>query len=161
MRALGLVVAGALCAGCMGANQLSGSADALFPLQVSWVDVRRNEEALQVSYLATRGPDVDLVARVTVVLADLAVKNGVPIRLEGDYQPGHARTTVIHQAAGEPVRVFAPVKAGELVLEQGGNPGEMTRGRFGMSFVIGDGYGAGRTLDGTFAAVAADAGFGP
>lgn len=161
MRALGLVVAGVLCAGCMGTNQLSGSVDALFPLQVSWVDVRRNEEALQVSYMATHGPDVDLVARVTVVLADLTIENGVAIRLEGEYQPGHQRTTVIHAAAGEPIRVFTPVKGGELIIEQGGNPGEMTRGRFGMSFVIGDGYGAGRTLDGTFAAEAADAGFGP
>lgn len=156
-----LAAAGLLGSGCLGANQLGGSADGLFPLQVSFVDVRRNEEALQITYLASRGADLDLVARVMVSLVDVEVRNGVRIPLQGEYAPGHQRTTVIHAAAGEPIRVFAPVNRGDMVIEQGGNSFEYTRGHFSMSFVTGDGYGAGRSLEGNFSAVAADAGFGP
>ena len=150
-----------LACGCAGDNTLSGSVDALFPLGVSRVEVLRNDEALQVSYLQNHGSDVDLVARVTVSLYGVAVKNGVKVPLQGEGAPGHARTTVIHLATGEPTRLFPPVYLGDLVIEQGGNPGELSRGHFSMSFEQGDDYGAGRTLSGTFAATALDAGFGP
>ena len=88
---------------------------------------------------------------------------------DGSTQPYHkGRPTRLHRlaiasalAAGEPARVFAPVEKGDLVLDEGGHPGELTRGDFSLSFQKGEGYGAGRTLSGRFSALALDAGFGP
>jgi hypothetical protein len=67
---------------------------------------------------------------------------------------------VVHLAAGEPARVFAPVDKGDLELDEGGGIGEPTRGDFSMSFQRGDGYGAGRSMEGRFSSTALDAGFG-
>jgi len=159
--ALGVSCWGVWACGCAGDNTLSGSVDALFPLAVSRVEVLRNEEALQVSYLQNHGAEVNLVVRVTVSLDGVTVKDGVKVGLQGEGPPGHARTTVIHLATGEPTRLFAPVHLGDLVIEHGGGAGEATRGHFSMSFEPGDDFGAGRTLTGTFAATAQDAGFGP
>ncbi|MCP3105050.1 hypothetical protein LZ198_39910 [Myxococcus sp. K15C18031901] len=142
-------------------NSLSGSASELFPLDVSKVEILRNAEAFQVSYYRNNDLDVDLVARITVSTEGLDLRPGSKVNLAGNTPSGLARTTVVHLNAGEPARVFAPVSKGSLELDEGGNPGEDTRGEFGMSFQKGEGYGAGRTLDGTFSAVAQDAGFGP
>ena len=154
------VAAIVLLTGCAPENRLEGSVEELFPLDVSWVEVLRNDEALQVSYYRNRGADVDGVVRVTVALKDVDLDSGEPIPLQGEWSPGHPRTTVLHFPAGEPGRLFAPVKQGELELHEGGAPGEETRGEFTMSFEQGDGFGAGRTLTGTFRATAQDAGFG-
>jgi hypothetical protein len=133
----------------------------LFSLAVSRVEVRRNAEALQVSYFRNTETDVDLVARLNVSTVGVELKPGAKIDLAGEVSPGHARTTVVHLAAGEPPRVFAPVDKGDLELDEGGNPGEETRGNFSMSFKKGEGYGGGRSLSGNFSAVALDGGFGP
>ncbi len=154
-------LSGAVVVGCGADNSLSGSAGELFPLEVSRVEVRRNAEALQVSYYRNTATDVDLVARLSVDTAGLELKPGLEVDLAGRASNGHARATVVHLAAGEPARVFAPVEKGDLVLDEGGNPGELTRGDFSLSFQKGEGYGAGRTLSGRFSALALDAGFGP
>jgi len=162
VRALVAVgLSGAVVVGCGADNSLSGSAGELFPLEVSRVEVRRNAEALQVSYYRNTATDVDLVARLSVDTAGLELKPGSEVDLAGQAPNGHARATVVHLAAGEPARVFAPVEKGDLVLDEGGNPGELTRGDFSLSFQKGEGYGAGRTLSGRFSALALDAGFGP
>jgi hypothetical protein len=154
----------ALCfalSGCNAENWLGGSVSDLFPLTVSHVDVLRNDEALQLSYYNNNGADIDLVARVTVALAGINLKPGTKIKLEGEYEPGHQRTTVSHMGGGEPERLLAPVKQGLLTLDAGGNPDEKTRGSFNMLFQPGDAYAAGRDLSGGFNSVALDAGFDP
>jgi hypothetical protein len=132
----------------------------LFSLEVSRVEVLRNDNALQVSYYRNNGLDVDLVARVTVATEGLELRPGSKVSLAGNTESGVARTTVVHLAAGEPARVFAPVDKGDLELDEGGGIGEPTRGDFSMSFQRGDGYGAGRSMEGRFSSTALDAGFG-
>jgi hypothetical protein len=156
---LALAGLGILAAGCAGDNSLGGSVSELFPLDVSRVEVRRNPEALQVSYYNNRGEDIDLVVRVTVATQGLEIRPGKKIDLAGEYQPGHQRTSAIHLAWGEPVRNLPPVKTGDLVVSSGGNPGEGTRGNFSMSFDQGGDLGAGRTLYGSFSTTALDGGF--
>ncbi|NBD07743.1 hypothetical protein [Corallococcus silvisoli] len=162
--ALGL--AGLLCGAgivaCRGDNELSGSVSELFPVtDVAKVEIRRNAEALQVSYFRNNGLDVDLVARLTVDTEGVDLKPGTKVQLGGTTPSGRDRASVVHVAAGEPARVFTQVERGDLVLEAGGNPGEATRGDFSLSFKKGAGYGAGRSMEGTFSSVALDAGFGP
>ncbi len=161
MRRPAILVAAALAfVACAGENSLSGSVGALFDLDVSRVEVLRNEEALQVTYFRNRAAEVDVVVRVTVALQDVELQPGARIRLEGEYEPGHLRTTVAHAPGGEAVRIFPPVRKGDLVLASGGNPGEATRGDFSMSFEDeGGDIGQGRTLVGNFAGLARDAGF--
>ena len=151
-----LVVAGS---GCGPDNDLSGSVDELFPVDVSRVEVLQNDEAFQVSYYRNEGADVDLVVRVTVALADVVLERGARVDLAGEYAPGHPRTTVIHLPAGEPARVFPPVRQGDLHLRAGGVPGTESRGDFSMSFEDTGGFGSGRTLQGRFRSEAQDAGF--
>jgi hypothetical protein len=143
-------------------NSLSGSVSELFPLgDISRVEVLRNAEALQVSYYRNNELDVDLVVRLTVATEGLELRPGAKVDLAGTTPSGQARASVVHLNAGEPARVFAPVEKGDLKLEEGGSPGEPTRGDFSMSFKKGDGYGAGRSLEGAFSATALDASFGP
>ncbi|NMO20255.1 hypothetical protein HPC49_22650 [Pyxidicoccus fallax] len=143
-------------------NELAGSVSELFPLgDISRVEVLRNAEALQVSYYRNNALDVDLVARLTVATEGLELRPGAKVNLAGLTPSGQARASVVHLNAGEPARVFAPVEKGDLELEEGGSPGEATRGNFSMSFKKGEGYGAGRNLEGTFKATALDASFGP
>lgn len=160
LAALGLA-AGLMSCG-LSDNTLSGSVSELFSLDdISRVEVLRNAEALQVSYYRNNELDVDLVARLTVSTEGLDLRPGVKVDLSGTTPSGLARATVVHLNAGEPGRVFAPVENGDLKLDKGGNPGEATRGDFSMSFKKGEGYGAGRNLEGAFNAVATDASFGP
>jgi hypothetical protein len=146
---------------CGGENSLGGSVDALFPLQVSFVKIRRNDEAFQVSYYNNREHDIDLVAQVTVALEGLTVVNGQAIDLSGEYDAGHPRAVVVHAAADEAPRVMPDIRQGDLVIRQGGNPDEQTIGDFSVGFVEGGDYGAGRTLYGNFSGLCLDAGFLP
>lgn len=146
---------------CGRDNSLSGSVSELFPLEISRVDVLRNSEAVEISYYNNRGADIDLVIRVTVATVGLDIRNGKSFPLDGEYQPGHQRTAVIHLAGGEPVRNLPPVNKGDMVISSGGSPGQSTRGNFSMSFGAGGDLGANRTLSGSFSALAQDAGFGP
>ncbi|MCY1016501.1 hypothetical protein [Pyxidicoccus sp. MSG2] len=157
------LASGAGLVGCgLEDNSLSGSVSELFPLgDISRVEVLRNAEALQVSYYRNNELDVDLVARLTVVTEGLDLRPGAKVDLAGTTPSGLARATVVHLNAGEPARAFAPVENGDLQLDTGGNPGEATRGDFSMSFQKGEGFGAGRNLEGAFNAVATDASFGP
>ena len=157
-----ILVGGALtlfASGCAGDNTLGGSVSELFPLDVSRVEVRRNTEALQVSYYNNRAEDIDIVARVTVDTTGIDLRPGNKIDLSGEYAPGHLRTTVIHLAWGEPERGLPPVKSGDLTISKGGNPGDATRGNFTMAFGQGGDLGAGRTLYGNFSSTALDGGF--
>jgi hypothetical protein len=146
---------------CAGDNSLGGSVDALFPLSVSFVEIRRNEESFQVGYYNNRGHDIDLVAQVTVALYGITLQPGQKVDLAGEYDVGHPRTTVVHAAADEAPRLMPALRQGDLVLSQGGNPDELTRGDFSVGFVEGSEYGAGRTLYGNFLGTALDAGFEP
>jgi hypothetical protein len=147
--------------GCGGANSLSGSVEELFSLEVSRVEVMRNDEALQVSYYRNNGLDVDLVARLTVATEGLELKPGSKVSLSGTTASGRARATVVHLAAGEPARIFALVDKGDLELDEGGGIDQPTRGNFSMSFQKGEDFGSGRSLEGRFSGLAMDAGFGP
>jgi len=160
LRLSGLLAAVGLL-GCGGANSLSGSVEELFSLEVSRVEVLRNTEALQVSYYRNNGFDVDLVARLTVATEGIELTPGSKVSLAGNTPSGVARASVVHLAAGEPARIFAPVDKGDLELEEGGGVDQPTRGNFSLSFQRGDGYGAGRSLEGRFSALALDAGYGP
>lgn len=150
----------ALVAGC-AENILSGSVGELFSLQVSKVSIHKNDEALQIAYLQNRGTEVDVVVRLSVALEGVQLAPGKRIPLEGEYAPGHLRTTVVHAPGGEPVRRLPPVKKGDLVLSEGGEAWQQTSGNFSMSFEAeGGDLGGGRTLAGQFSGVAVDAGFG-
>ena len=162
MRRFGLLFAAvATFVGCgPGDNELGGSISELFPLEVSRVDVLRNEHALQISYYRNHGAEVDLVLRLTVALQDLEVKPGAKLDLAGEYAPGHPRTTVVHIGSGEPTRHFPRVQHGDLTIDEGGNVGEPTRGDFSLSFEQSGEFGSGRTAFGGFNGTAQDAGFG-
>lgn len=149
--------------GCSGGDRLSGSVSELFPngLGVSRVEILRNEQALQISYFQNRADDVDLLARVTISAVGVELKSGPRIDLAGEYEAGHQRTTVISLLSGEPTRFFAPVERGDLELNHGGGVGQGTSGDFSMKFQEGDGFGAGRTLVGSFTGEALDAGYDP
>ena len=157
LAAVGVAVA------CRADNTLIGSADELFPLDVSRVDMIRNTQGFQVSYYANRGADVDIVARLNVYVGDVGIDAGSRLPLQGEYLPGHDRATVMHLTAGEAARYFPPVERGDLFVDRGGNAGEYTHGSFSVLFKSTDGYenayGAGRTLDGTFAGTPKDGGW--
>jgi hypothetical protein len=159
MRAAIALALLSLATGCGAPNSLGGSLSELFPLEVSRSEVLINDEAFQVSYYNNRGTEVDLVVRVTVVLQGIELKQGKRITLQGEYAPGHQRTTVAHLAGGEPLRLLPPVKKGDLVVDRLGQPGQTTSGHFSMSFGDGGDLGAGRSLSGNFSSVAIDAGF--
>ncbi len=150
----------AIAVGCLGENQLSGSVSELFPLDVSRVEILRNDLALQVSYYNNRGTDIDLVARVTLALDGIDLTPGKNINLAGEYAPGHQRTAVIHLPAGQLSRTLPDVKQGDLQLDKGGAPGQLTQGNFSLSFVADGSYGSGRSMQGKFSGPALDAGYG-
>ena len=164
MRALALSLSLSLVlpmSGCgPGDNALGGSVSELFPLEVSRVDVLRNDQALQISYFNNNGVELDLVLQLTVSLQDVTLEPGVKIPLQGEYAPGHQRTTVVHLAGGEPRRLLPKVTTGDLVIDEGGGIDQRTRGNFSLSFEQGSEFGGGRNVHGTFNAVAKDAGFG-
>jgi hypothetical protein len=145
--------------GCSGDNSLGGSMSEVFPLQVSFVDILRNDQAFQVSYYNNNGNDVDLVARIVVSLDGLDFQPGKDFPLQGEDDAGF-RTSVLHLAAGSPPEPLPEVSLGDLELNSGGSVGEFTRGNFSMSFVADGGFGGGRTLYGNFSGQAQDAGFG-
>ena len=149
-----------LSTGCAQEVALSGSMEEVFPLTVSRVDILRNAEALQIAYYNNRGTELDLVARVTVALEGAELQNGKPLALEGETPSGVARCAVVHLTAGEPVRTLPRVRKGDLTLSSGAADGETVRGSFAMAFEDNGGLGSGRTLNGNFSGVAADAGFG-
>ena len=157
-----LVLIGSLAVlACGGENSLGGSVDALFPLQVSFVEICRNSEAFQVGYYNNRGHNIDLVAQFTVALYGIDLQPGKSIDLSGEYDAGHPRAVVVHAAADEAPRVMPDIKQGDVVITQGGNPYEKTVGNFSVGFVQGSEYGAGRTIYGNFSGIALDAGFDP
>jgi hypothetical protein len=175
LRRLGLATALLLGAACLEDNSLSGSMSEVFPLGVSRVEVYKNDEAIQVTYLANRGIYLDVVARVTIALhyPDGGTNSvdggflrplvpGTDLDVAGDYLLGHPIASVVHAPGGEPVRLLPPVQKGDFHVSAGGQPGVMTSGDFSMVFMdTGGDIGFGRTLVGRFSGVAVDAGFGP
>ena len=161
---LGLLLAASLAAACGGDNALSGSVSEVFPLDVSRVEIARNNEAFQVTYFNNRGLFLDVVARVSVYVNDVDPDGGWrrPISLVGITDGGVERCVVAHAPGGEPVRLLPPVKNGSLELSSGGEPGQVATGRFSILFADegGDLAANGRTLNGNFLGVAVDAGFG-
>ena len=167
-RVLGLVAIAAVASSCQPDNSLGGSVGELFPLNISRVDVLRNEYAVQVTYYANRGTFLDVVIRLAVYTRDLNMKSGLVVTLNGEGEPGHQRTAVAHAPGGEPVRTFPNVKLGDMrfyelgigLPDGGGTP---SRGDFSMLFEsVGGDLGNGRTLTGTFStARTVDAGYGP
>jgi hypothetical protein len=154
------VLAGTLVAGC-GGGLLGGSVSELFPLDVSQMVLLRSPEAFQVSYYRNNGPNVDLVARVTVATSAVNLSPGNEVPLHGEYAPGHPRGTISHQAAGEPLRLLPVIRDGHLRLNVGGNAEEHTEGDFAAAFEVEGDYGAGRNLFGKFSGITRDAGFDP
>lgn len=159
MRAAALLV---LLAGCGADNSLGGSVQELFPLEVSKVEVYRNEQAMKITYLRNRDTHVDVVVRMTFSLAGVEKKNGVKVDLAGEGDPGHARTLVEHAPGGEPVRQFPKVKRGDIVISRFGDYDQPSAGDFSMVFENeGGDLGAGRTLTGNFnVSRTFDAGYG-
>ena len=159
--ALALTASALLVAGiaCSGDNSLGGSMSEVFPLEVSFVNILRNDQAFQVSYYNNNGNDVDLVAQITVSLDGWNFKSGTDYLLQGDDDAGF-RTSVLHLAAGSPPQPLPEVSLGDLQMDTGGNVGQYTEGNFSMSFVADGGFGGGRTLYGNFSGQAQDAGFG-
>jgi hypothetical protein len=161
LAALALALAGWGAVACAPDNSLSGSLGEVFPLDVSRVEVARNDEALQVTYYFNRGVFLDVVARVSVLMSDVSVVMNAPVPLQGEGDGGVLRCVVTHAPGGEPVRTLPHIKRGDLTLTHGGHAGELTAGSFSMSFEAeGGDLGFGRTLGGTFSATASDAGFG-
>jgi len=154
-----LLVALAMACG-QGDNSLRGSLSEVFSLDVSSAHVLRNDQAFVVSYEANNGRDIDLVLRFALALDQVTLKTGRSMNIAGLTDGGVLRATFLHNASGEPARVLPDVSIGEFTLDQGGNPGDDTKGSFSASFVSDGSYGAGRAVSGTFHAVAIDAGFG-
>lgn len=164
-----------LCAACLEDNSLSGSMSEVFRLDVSRVEVHKNDEAIRVTYLRNNGIYLDIVASVTVSLhlpdgginpADGGTLRplvpGTRIDLAGEYALGHPMVSVVHQPGNEPVRLLPPVQRGDFFVAGGGNPGEETSGDFSIVFQdMGGDIGFGRTLTGRYRGIAIDAGFGP
>jgi hypothetical protein len=162
MRIRGWALAAAALAACGGDNSLSGSMSEVFPLDVSRVEVARNNEAFQVTYFNNRDLFLDVVARVSVLVEDVDVKAGLVLPLQGASDAGVLRCVVAHAPGGEAVVELPPVERGTLEIAEGGSPGQETRGRFSILFASSGGdLGYGRTLNGNFLGVAVDAGFGP
>jgi hypothetical protein len=165
-------LAAVLLSSCGLDNSLGGSLGEVFPLEISRVEVQKNDEAMQITYLHNRGVFLDVVVRVSVSMIDegTAPDGGVPsfelkpgqrIALEGSAPNGAFRTAVTHAPGGEPVRNLPRVKKGDLVITSGGAIGEVTKGNFSMLFEQeGGDVGFGRTLTGTFSGMTLDAGFG-
>lgn len=154
------VVAMACLLACGGQNTLSGSMSEVFALDVSRMEVRRNDQALQITYLRNRGIFLDVVVRVAVALEGEDLKSGTRIDLAGGLDAGTMRVSAVHAPGGEPVRNLPAVKRGDLVLYEGGKIGEQTTGNFSMLFETeGGDLGYGRTLVGNFGGVAMDAGY--
>lgn len=146
---------------CGGDAALSGSIGEIFALDTSRMEVRRNDQALQLTYLRNRGVFLDVVVRVAVSLDEVELKPGARIDLGGATDGGTLRTSVVHAPGGEPVRNLPRVKRGDMIIYEGGNIGEVTRGNFSMLFENeGGDLGQGRTLVGNFGGEAMDAGFG-
>lgn len=145
---------------CGPENGLGGSLGAVFPLDISRVEIARNPEALQITYMLNRGVFLDVVARISVSLEDVVVTPGVKIDLGGLTDAGVERCVVTHAPGGEPVRVMPRVVRGDMVIRQGGEPEQLTKGDFSVLFASeGGDLGQGRTLFGGFSAEATDAGF--
>ncbi|MGV3624736.1 MAG: hypothetical protein ACO1OB_28205 [Archangium sp.] len=159
-------------ASCGLDNSLGGSLSEVFPLEISTVEVARNEEAMQVTYFRNRGVFLDVVARVSVslqidgVLEDggvphVAPEPGTKIEVVGDYAPGNPRCAVTTAPGGEPVRNLPRIQRGDFTITSGGDYGEDTAGNFSVLFEQeGGDVGFGRTLFGTFRGELRDAGFG-
>ena len=81
--------------GCSADNILGGSVQELFSLEISRVDVYRNDQAMQVTYYSNRGTFLDVVVRIAVSLQDVTVKPGIVIPLQGEGEKGHQRTSSI------------------------------------------------------------------
>lgn len=146
---------------CGPDNGLSGSMSEVFPLDVSRTEIARNDEAIQITYFFNRGVFLDVVVRVSVLLADVTVKHGKSISLKGSADSGELRCVVTHAPGGESIRDLPPISSGDLIITEGGEPGQLTRGNFSMAFEKNGGdIGFGRTLVGTFLGTASDAGFG-
>jgi hypothetical protein len=143
-----------------GDNSLDGSLSEVFDLDVSTVHVLRNDDALVVSYEHNAGRDIDLVLRFTLALDQMPLQTGRTVNIAGSTDAGTLRATFLHNAAGEPARVLPDVSIGEFTLDQGGNPGDDTKGSFSASFVTDGSYGGGRAVSGGFHAIALDGGYG-
>jgi hypothetical protein len=155
-----LVVALGLLLACGGPNTLSGSMSEVFALDVSRMEVRRNDQALQITYLRNRGIFLDVVVRVAVALEGEDLKSGTRIDLAGGLDAGTLRVSAVHAPGGEPVRNLPSVKRGDLLIYEGGKIGEQTSGNFSMLFENeGGDLGYGRTLVGNFSGEALDAGY--
>lgn len=169
MKKLGLLL---MLASCGLDNSLGGSLSEVFPLEISSVEVARNDEAMQVTYFRNRGVFLDVVARVSVSLRldGVAEDGGVPyvipapgkkIEVVGDYVAGNPRCAVTNAPGGEPVRNLPRIKRGDFVITEGGDLGEVTSGNFSVLFEQeGGDVGFGRTLFGNFKGELQDAGFG-
>lgn len=150
-------VAGCLAVTACADNDLSGSVSEVFPLDISGTAIAANSEALQVTYLYNRDVFLDVVARVSVATSDLTLKRGIKIDLTGQIDGGALRCVVAHAPGGEPVRSLPPIKRGDMVIDEGGRPGEHTTGHFSVLFESqGGDLGYGRTLSGRFSGIAAD-----
>ena len=154
-----VAVASSLACG-QGDNSLTGSLSEVFDLDVSTVHVLRNDDALVVSYEHNAGRDIDLVLRFTLAMDQLSLQSGRTVNIAGFTDGGTLRATFLHNAAGEPARVLPDVSIGEFTLDQGGNPGDDTKGSFSASFVSDGSYGSGRGVSGSFHAIALDGGYG-
>ncbi len=159
--AVALVVSALLAAafGCTGTKSLGGSMSEVVPLDVSSVEILRNDYAFQVSYYNYNGVGIDLVARVSVALDGWNFAPGHDYQLQGEDDAGQ-RTSVLHLASDSPPEPLANVYIGDLQLNSGGDVGQDTEGNFSMSFVDDGGFGGGRTLYGNFSGQTQDAGFG-
>ena len=133
----------------------------MFDLDVSTVHVLRNDDALVVSYEHNAGRDIDLVLRFTLALDQLPLQTG----RDREHRRLHRRRDPPCHLSPQRRRrarpgVLPDVSIGEFTLDQGGNPGDDTKGSFSASFVSDGTYGSGRAVSGSFHAIALDGGYG-
>ncbi len=127
-------------------GSVQGSLKQALPFGPTDVELYRDRDVLEISYF--NGPD--LVLRLSVWIADVAMVNGLRLSLAGS-AGGRPRATVTRQVRieGNDERTLGRIARGELTLLTGANPVEPLSGSFTFTFEPGGELGD-RSASGTF-----------
>ena len=153
---------------CGGPNQLTGSLDAVAPLQFDAVTVRVDPHVLAVEFDRSAVSDVavadggqaagaDVAFKMAVNIDGLQLDQGLSVDLAAPLEDGRVRASCTRAVGTDPRRDLPPIKRGTLVLDANVNYDQVATGHFHILFDMGGDIGEGRTVNGRFRAVAQNA----